>query len=352
MYRLKYSEEWEIKQYSNQANIVYLSSIVLTTIILLILTFSKDIFLIVASSFTLITGIITYALNRKQKYALASTVFILTISINALFHHLYLGFESGFVFYVFNICALIIFTKWEDKTKQIWIMIEVAIFLVASLYVLIEGILIPGVMLNQNWFIFYFSINLVMNVIGVANSANFYVKISKNAHQKLVELASTDSLTGLANRTSFEYKFSLIAKNRSEGVGILMIDVDNFKQINDQYGHTVGDEILVKIGSLLKKYENNECFPSRIGGEEFTVLIHTNSAETVYKYAESIRKTIQSNKFNLNIPVTISVGAVFKPKDLFKDINLFSEADNLLYNAKNDGKNKVKFKKFTVTDIT
>lgn len=353
MYRLKYSEEWELKQYNNQANMVYLGSIILTSIILLILIMFKQVFLSILTIFCLFVAVISYLINKKKKHALASWIFILGITLNAIAHFLTLGLESGFIFYVFNISGLIIFTKWKDSTKHTLIVIEVAIFLIVALYLFKEGPVTPiGTKLHQNWYLFYFSINLVMNIVGVSNSANFYVKISKNAYKKIVDLAANDALTGLPNRNSFQYRFDDFVKKQTHGIGILMLDVDNFKQINDQFGHTVGDEILIKIGKILGDFESENCFPARIGGEEFIVLITTNKAQEVYTYAENIREKIEKFNFGLKFKVTISVGAVYRPNNLKNEINLISEADNLLYRAKRDGKNRVKFKKFTVMDVS
>ena len=129
-------------------------------------------------------------------------------------------------------------------------------------------------------------------------------------------------------------------------VTIAMLDIDNFKKINDVYGHQCGDEILKKVANIIKKNIRSSDFLFRYGGEEFLIILTGADEEDGYKVAEKIRKKIEETNFNLkgkNIKITVSIG-LNTIKVNRKKVNLFNfveKADINLYRAKKEGKNKV-----------
>ncbi|MFO7734689.1 MAG: GGDEF domain-containing protein [bacterium] len=159
----------------------------------------------------------------------------------------------------------------------------------------------------------------------------------------------TDPLTGIGNRRAYSNRMKEINKNRSkhkENTFLAMIDIDDFKIINDTYGHHIGDEVLKIIGSILKKHKNERISPFRYGGEEFAVTFIESDINTVKKTMENIRKEIASKKFRNNetgdliSKITISIGiSILKEEDA---PGVFEKrADKALYLAKNWGKNRV-----------
>lgn len=142
----------------------------------------------------------------------------------------------------------------------------------------------------------------------------------------------TDPLTRCLNRRKFMIDYDKAMKSDH---GFLILDIDNFKSINDNYGHDVGDYVLVKVANVLKVALGNEQQCYRIGGEEFVVIFDENNKERAIKLAEDIRHSIENVIWNDEIIVTISGGLSFS--DVNK--NTYKAADELLYKAKRGTKN-------------
>ena len=162
--------------------------------------------------------------------------------------------------------------------------------------------------------------------------------------RRMYELAaSTDALTGLANRLKFntilEQQLAL-SKRYKETFSLVLFDVDNFKKVNDTYGHTMGDEVLITIAEIVKKYVRDSDTCARWGGEEFVLVLPQTSENEAYELAETIRKIIASVKFGEGFHVTCSFGVREYSNQANSDI-FMNEVDILLYKAKNSGKDKV-----------
>ncbi len=170
--------------------------------------------------------------------------------------------------------------------------------------------------------------------------------------KKMVEkLSITDSLTSLFNRRFFDQQFLNVlnsAKRRASHLGLIMIDVDHFKQYNDTYGHIQGDKVLRKVAGALKEFTKRaDDYAFRLGGEEFGILFSTESSENGLMLAEAIRKRVE----NLQIEhknnsasefVTISLGLWCQVVDLLDSCDhIYKCADDLLYRAKEQGRNRV-----------
>jgi two-component system, chemotaxis family, response regulator WspR len=170
-------------------------------------------------------------------------------------------------------------------------------------------------------------------------------------NQELQRLTNVDGLTGLSNRRYFN-EFSApqwkLAIREQSPIGILMIDVDNFKKYNDTYGHLAGDEVLKGVGAaMMKSVSRPTDLPARFGGEEFVVLLPASPLESVKTVGERLRANVEE----LRIPhvastvcghVTVSVGgAVTVPRPDDTLLGLIEMADQALYEAKETGKNRV-----------
>lgn len=171
----------------------------------------------------------------------------------------------------------------------------------------------------------------------------------KVANEKLLDLASTDALTGVKNRRAFDERlsYSLAVSRRAEtSISLLLVDVDHFKQFNDQYGHQVGDSILVNIASLLMQTTRESDTVARYGGEEFAVILLNASAEEAMLVGEKLRKAIQNHQWEFR-PVTVSVGVStvsfekeFGKGDAHNGTKIIQEADQALYYSKSHGRNR------------
>ena len=175
----------------------------------------------------------------------------------------------------------------------------------------------------------------------------------ETAKEELAQLAATDSLTGLANRRRLDAFLNLEhrrARRVQSSMSMLMLDVDHFKEFNDQYGHQAGDECLRKVASVVSKFGRRPGdLAARYGGEELLILLSPTDAPFAEKTAEAIRAAIQAlalphagNKDGGGV-VTASIGlATFDGEALPEDpLLLIAKADEMLYEAKRQGRNRV-----------
>lgn len=162
--------------------------------------------------------------------------------------------------------------------------------------------------------------------------------------KQLEIISKRDALTGLYNRrVLFEFLENNVAKNK-QLYHIAMFDIDNFKLINDTYGHVFGDKVLSEISSEIScvVLHDKDEIAARYGGEEFVYLIKDESASNAYERIEKIRKNIATHPWeeHENLNITISGGFISCKK--YDDImQMLSEADKLLYVAKGNGKNQI-----------
>ncbi len=166
------------------------------------------------------------------------------------------------------------------------------------------------------------------------------------AHQRLAIFASTDSLTQVMNRAAFstlvEAYLNEIRELQTTGA-LLIIDADNFKSVNDRYGHDRGDEALVTIAAAIKAMVRAPDLVGRLGGEEFGVFLPGANSEQAERVAERIRESVSATQF---LPsgaahrLSVSIGgAVFDRRLPFRE--LFRFADQQLYRAKHSGRDRV-----------
>lgn len=169
-------------------------------------------------------------------------------------------------------------------------------------------------------------------------------------NQELKVAANTDALTGLANRKHFDdflaEQFAACAK-AGKVISLLMIDIDKFKSINDQFGHPAGDAVIRQIGRLVKTAARKQDIAARYGGEEMALILPGTSRAVASAIAETIRKAIAAKPVQheqLQIPITASFGvACFEPgSPIAQPGHLIRAADLALYNAKHSGRNCVK----------
>jgi diguanylate cyclase (GGDEF)-like protein len=164
----------------------------------------------------------------------------------------------------------------------------------------------------------------------------------RSAYQALraMRLALTDPLTGLGNHRSFQERLQrelLHAEAECEPFTLCMIDIDDFKRVNDLFGHPVGDRVLAEVGSSLR--QNGETF--RLGGDEFALLLRGRSADDALAIASSVLARIATLELDDVGSVTASAGVAGYPRQAFDRDELIRLADSALYWAKEHGKNRV-----------
>lgn len=164
----------------------------------------------------------------------------------------------------------------------------------------------------------------------------------RHQNEILNKLASTDPLTGLYNRRSMDVFLNQALKSNS-GFSIIMCDIDDFKKVNDTYGHDFGDIVLREVAQITSQQVSGSGYVCRWGGEEILILINSSSKEKTRRIAENIRRNVANHVFELNnrwIHCTLTIGI-----SAYQDGNSVEEtitnADYNLYQGKRNGKNKV-----------
>lgn len=179
-------------------------------------------------------------------------------------------------------------------------------------------------------------------------SAYIFERLNKKVflnYKELEKLSVSDKLTGLLNRTKLNEVVQnevLQCKRFEHTFGLAIIDIDHFKSVNDNYGHQVGDEVLVKIANIIKENLRTTDILFRWGGEEFVVVCLEANKNGVMVLVENIRKKIEEHIFEKIGTKTVSIGfTMYEEND--DDDTLVKKADDALYRAKNAGRNRIEF---------
>lgn len=173
-------------------------------------------------------------------------------------------------------------------------------------------------------------------------------------HRSVEEMAITDGLTGLYNHRYFkqgvEQEFKRVERYK-ESFSLIMVDVDFFKRVNDQYGHPAGDELLRQMSALLRDQLREVDLIARYGGEEFVLLLPRANRRNAYQLAERLRKEVERRRFpiqsatadspnGVGLHVTVSLGIATYPGDASNAAEMIARADRALYAAKEGGRNR------------
>ncbi len=173
----------------------------------------------------------------------------------------------------------------------------------------------------------------------LAHTYNQLHEQNRQAMEKLNHRATHDELTGVYNRSAYA---SMLESMTKDGIGfaLLVLDVDLFKHINDQYGHESGDAVLKLVAETVSGAFRKEDMVCRIGGDEFAVIMNRTESDSLELICQKLRKISEklSNPGNDLPPVTLSVGIAFTDR-LIPDKGLFKTADLALYRVKNSGRN-------------
>lgn len=170
----------------------------------------------------------------------------------------------------------------------------------------------------------------------LAQTYNLMYEINRDSKKKLAFAASHDKLTGLYNRSGYDYAME---HTDLSNCALLLVDVDHFKDINDTYGHETGDRMLLWVGQVLRSSFRSQDHVCRIGGDEFTILMHNvnpQHAQLIQKKAASMNERL-SNPDDDRPPVSISVGVAFGQDDSTPE-SLYLRADEALYQVKEHGR--------------
>lgn len=159
---------------------------------------------------------------------------------------------------------------------------------------------------------------------------------------ELRELSIKDPLTGAGNRRALEEKLLEVTEQnnikKAQVSSIILIDLDEFKKVNDQYGHSVGDTILRDFAEVVSQILTADDHLYRFGGEEFVIISHIRNQENTLTLAEQLRESIEEHRFEQELRITISLGiAEYKPDET--GFEWLGRADKAMYRAKDAGRN-------------
>ena len=180
-----------------------------------------------------------------------------------------------------------------------------------------------------------------------------YTAIREDITDKKIieEISITDGLTNIYNRRYFDEIFPKIineAKRKNELIAFLFMDIDHFKQYNDNYGHQKGDEVLINFAACLKQsLHRSSDYTFRLGGEEFAVVYQMETKEKAVEFANNLRKNIENLKIehkysSVSSYITASMGLICKNANEIVIDEIYKQADDLFYQAKRSGRNQVK----------
>ena len=164
-----------------------------------------------------------------------------------------------------------------------------------------------------------------------------------DAYARLQHHARRDALTGVLNRAAFVAEFEAQSRAGAHG-GLLFLDIDHFKSVNDRFGHAAGDEALALVGALLAGLSQEHDLVGRLGGEEFAVFLREASPERMLDHSQTIREAVEAidlrTPAGIHIPLGISIGA-FHCAPRFDPVEALAASDRNLYRAKSAGRNTV-----------
>lgn len=241
--------------------------------------------------------------------------------------------------FAWAVCAF--FVKFERKR----------LLLISAVMVALGALLLTF----SNEAVPYSWISAISCLLGVALNILVVIFLLKRFETLLYEQSRHDDLTGLANRRALD-RVLLREWRRMQrsgtGFAVLALDLDHFKEINDRFGHSAGDQMLIQVAGRLKRAAREVDMIARVGGEEFIVLIHGQTMAGAEIAAERLRVAIAAAPYAFKdglAPITISIGVALARSD-DKDITeVLERADQALYQAKHEGRNRVCLEAGTVT---
>jgi len=227
---------------------------------------------------------------------------------------------------------------FEGKTRLVFVISSLVLMAIFSIGDIINE-------KREKLEIVNYSIALILTAVALLSVGYYSINRFKKEKQKVEELSKHDYLTQLLTRREGMDRFRYLiqySKRMSRDLSMIMMDLDNFKRVNDTYGHICGDHVLKSVAKSIKKCIRQTDIAMRWGGEEFLVILPETNRTKAFTIAERIRKDIENTKFECSkrtFKVTITCGVALFDHSLSEDENI-GKADQALYEGKRSGKNK------------
>lgn len=343
--------QWQSERFTavvNKFSVVQIATFLLFTGVFAVFTNWP---LIWASAFSMILWVITYFGYQKKRNR---SLFIMGGSVSilyALFAVSQLGWSSGFYFLILSVLPVSFLNVHLNKVSAFFVGLAIGGSVI--LLNLSSWYMNPQIAVDPTLLRWLFLTNLLWAVVSLAVIGYFFEKRAAEiestlltANKRLTNLAATDPVTNLANRRTMLNRIDQ-EKTRLERTGeaftLIMIDIDNFKEVNDEYGHDAGDFVLVNLAAIINFIVRKQDQVARWGGDEFLVFLPETGAEGGRVVAEKIRARILTTPFiyhEVDIPVTVTLGVSACDTNIGIG-NCIRKADLALYTGKQAGKNRV-----------
>ena len=306
--------------------LIYIDSFVLITILislyLLLIKKKVNVSAMIASCILFLFLLVFVYLNKNNSFGLVWTLcyplFVIPI----------LGTRKGIlmIFLFYAILTPMVYLGINEWDYGFWDFTSFLRFCIASITVVFAA-----------YFFEITSVSAYQTIVNVRENEQLYL-------QELKKLSLTDQLTGLHNRRYFDEQFQLeykkIQRNHNK-LCLIMIDIDHFKLINDEYGHQIGDKVLKQFSKLLKHRLRSTDTLSRWGGEEFIIMVPETSISNAAIIAEKMRVAICKKEFELVGKLTASFGVAEVSPEAESNEQAIINVDKALYHAKRKGRNQV-----------
>ena len=293
---------------------------------------------------------------KTKKFKASLLIASIEVIVHSILTNILVGLQTGFSLYCFSMipCVFYVVLSWNVfKKKELTSILYSLLFAVIVCFDFVSSFLFtPITPAPKTWNIIFSVLNVFMSIGAMAE---FLVLLDwdvmhknekmQTLNSELDEQAHMDPLTKLYNRRFMNQKLEeKLAELSREGniFGIIMGDIDNFKRVNDTYGHDFGDVVLVEVAKALKKSTRDDDFVCRWGGEEFLIIINGN--KTITKgVAERMRSMVEELEIKAGadiVKITMTFG-ITESITGFNTDKLVAIADENLYKGKTSGKNKV-----------
>ncbi|GAB2558902.1 GGDEF domain-containing protein [Rhodanobacter koreensis] len=283
-----------------------------------------------------------YVLLTRRRNLPAIILIWTEVTVHAVIGTLLVGWDSGFHYYLLMfIPAIVVSGGWRNVIAPLLFLFLAYLGLhVAAHFV---GALAP---LNGTALLLLNLFNVSIFFAMASYTARFYYDLVRKTERKLRELATKDALTGLSNRRHLlDLAQQEIARARRsiEEVSLILVDIDDFKLINDGHGHDAGDQVLVHASQLFRGICRAQDTVARWGGEEFLFLLPATGQDAVREFAERVRVTIAETRLehageSIRFSLSLGVATLAGSESLDDAI---SRADSALYRSKTEGRNRV-----------
>ncbi|MDP3387548.1 MAG: GGDEF domain-containing protein [Eubacteriales bacterium] len=322
-------------------SVVFLLFIIPEMLLLSYNTSLREIFLIRFLTFVILIGLYIIIRQGSDNRKIAYLISIVELVLMFIYFNVMHTFASmEFLISVLNLVVLIS-----------------VIFIIPNMFInkiAVAGIVFVGFFVFPNQTLSTMDIGLyaiamtnaflIVLMIGIVHyRVNYFDRVKFVNEKELIILSETDSLTKIYNRAKFDselIKWIKIKDRYQNPLAVILMDFDHFKEVNDQHGHLKGDKVLVETARLMEKLIRETDIFARWGGEEFILLLPETDRTNAIKLAERIRETISTFDYELETPITCSFGVteVFDNDNIY---SVFDRVDELLYKAKDKGRNMV-----------